>query len=776
MAAVLSPYRLKKAREVYNYFNVFNAISWNLLVGIIITLFALRLGASSTYIGLLGASGYMALFMLPLGKIIARRFSIIGVFSVTWILRSVSMLFAVAAPFLEYSGQRNLALVLIMLGVFLFHILRGIGMIGNNPVLSLLTTGPDRGSYMTQIQIINSLIGMFGSFVIAMVLGLNPPISVFSVLLVAGVITGIISGYIIRNVPEPQGETEGKKMKLLDIFKDAFARNELRHFIFIIFLVALVSGVTRTFVVVYAREVFGHNDGLISLYSVFGGLGFLLAGISIKFLVDRVGAKPLFIVCVIIGFISIIPVIFFPAAAVENMTSAILFMVFLFFMLNFGFLGSEGIAHTYFLALIPGNKMLDFGILYFFIFGIAGAGGAFVAGILLDLFTAAGVIPFISFKILFGIMSVITIAALMMHKKMKSLGSLPVRDALEVIFSARDLRAISILDKLNKAEDSSEEKLLLTELHNTPSPLAVDDLLDMTRSPMLTMRQESITALEKMKSLGEKAEKALVCDIVANPFTTAYLSARILGNHNCETAIPLLRELVFSDDYMLAGESFIALAKMKDEICRPQIEKIILDTDNPRLKIMGAEALGIFHCYESIPVLFDLLRVANPLPYLTDEVVLAASSILDTQKKFYKIMVRYSADNSLADTLAMDEVESSLEYVDSLLKGKRKISAENVTLISGQTGCFGSAVKNFLKENNGKELSQWILDLPQSPTGVKYEDSSAEPQDEFCKSAILKSVLSQAVLDKELNVHNCLRLLIIHWATHILRLWAEKAK
>ena len=182
MSSQLSPYRLGKAREVYNFFNVFNAISWNLLVGIIITLFALRLGASSTYIGLLGSSFYIALFLLPLGKILARRFSIIGVFSFTWVMRSICMILAVAAPFFDYAGHRNTALLLILLGVFAFHAFRGIGMIGNNPVLGELASGPDRGSYMTQIQIINSAIGMFGSFAIAMILGLEPPVFIFSIL------------------------------------------------------------------------------------------------------------------------------------------------------------------------------------------------------------------------------------------------------------------------------------------------------------------------------------------------------------------------------------------------------------------------------------------------------------------------------------------------------------------------------------------------------------------------------------------------------------------
>jgi MFS family permease len=758
MGSQLSPYRLGKAREVYNYFNIFNAVSWNLLVGIIITLFALRLGATSTYIGLLGASFYISLLFLPLGKMLTRRFSIIGIFSFTWIMRSLCMILAVAAPFFDYAGHRKTALFLIMLGVFFFQFFRGIGMIGNNPVLSELAAGPDRGSYMTKIQIINSAIGMFGSFLVAMVLGAEPPIFVFSILLALGVITGVISGYVIKKVPEPQSERDNQKMNLRGIFRDAFSQDALRHFMLILFLVVLVSGVTRTFVVVYAREVFGHSDGLISLYSFFGGMGYLLSGLIVKFLVDRLGAKPLFLVCVITGLVGVIPVIFLPRAAVDNITGAILFLVFLFFMLNFGFLGSEGIAQTYFLALIPAEKILDMGILYFFIFGVAGAGGSFLSGLLVDFFLFIGISPFLSFKILFAVMIALAITALAMQNKMKSLGSLPLKDALEVIVSFRDLRAISLLDKLNRAQDSQEEEFLLTELYNTPSHLAIGGLLERARSPRLATRFEAIRALEKMPHLSKNAEEALMNDCLNNPFTTAYISARILGNNRYTAAVPMLRELAVCEDYMLAGESIIAIAKMKDENFRPEIEKIILNTKNPRLKIMGAEALGLYHNTESIPALLDILRGENPPPYLMDEVILAIASILDTQKKFYRILARYSADNSLAPALAADEVESACEFVNSALNVKKKPFKTDISQITSCAGNFNAAVSGYVKDNDGSGLSRWILQIP----------------DEYCKG-VVKPVLSGAALDADLSVYDCLRLLIVHWAAQALRLWAMKA-
>ena len=263
-----------------------------------------------------------------------------------------------------------------------------------------------------------------------------------------------------------------------------------------------------------------------------------------------------------------------------------------------------------------------------------------------------------------------------------------------------------------------------------------------------------------MHKLGKNAEQALIADITNHPFTTAYISARTLGNHNCKEAVSLLREFSASEDYMLAGESIIALAKMKDTEFRPDVEKIILDTQNPRLRIMGAEALGIYHNYDSVPVLLDILRGKNPPPYVRDEVIMAISEIIDTQKKFYKILSRYSADNSLAVTLALDEAESTIEFVKKSL-GRKKLPKTKTSVISAAAGKFQNAVSCYVKDNSGEELSLWISELA----------------DDISKNTIsVKPVFLDAVLDDDLIVYDCLRLLIVHWAAQELRIWAAMQK
>jgi MFS family permease len=760
MIETLSPYQLRKARDLYNIFNVFNALSWQFLIGNIITLFALRIEATSTYVGIISALLYMSYFFLSLGKLMAKKFSIVGVFSIGWLFRSIGMFPLVLVPFIYSAGHQKTALLLTVLGVSIFHIFRGIGMIGNNPVLSYLASGPDRGAYMTQTQIINSAMGMFGGFIIAMILGRNPPLFLYSIIFAAGIGTGIVSGILIRKTPEPPTEKGEKAMRFFDIFREAVSKPSLRRFVVIFLLMALTSGVARTFIIVYAREVFHQSDGMVSLYAVFGSLGNLMIGLLIKFLVDRIGAKPIFIICVLTGLISMIPIVFFPRGAVDNFTTITLFLTIIFFIINFGFLGAENIAQTYFLGLIPVELMMDMGILYFFVFGVAGASGSFLGGLFLDTLGALGLTPFLSFKLLFIILIVISCLVLFLQRKLIPLGALPFIGALEVMFSFRDLKAISLLDRLNKTSDSEEEEAILEALHDTPSKLAIKGLLHRARSPRLAVRTESLHAMEALKTLGEDAERALMNDIINNPYTTAYISARILGSHGVFSAIPLLRELTSSRDYMLAGEAMIALAKLGDHAFRPHIEAIIARTRNPRLKIMGVESFGIYGSPNSLSMLLDILRSADPPPYLRDEVVLAMASILDIQNQFYPILVRFLEDESQVWTLAKDEAESAFEYYRSVHGGKKNTGkTAKLAHIREQAKNFLSAIFSFINDSNGALLSRWILEIP---------DELTQP--------ISQMVLSETVLDDELMGHRRLKLLIAHWVSHELRFWTNRLK
>ena len=197
----------------------------------------------------------------------------------------------------------------------------------------------------------------------------------------------------------------------------------------------------------------------------------------------------------------------------------------------------------------------------------------------------------------------------------------------------------------------------------------------------------------------------------------------------------------------------IALAKLSDTDFCPQIEKIIQITDNPRLRIMGAEALGIYGSPNSMFNLIDMLRVTDPPMYLRDGIVLAMSAILETQHRFYPILVRFVADPSLFSVLATDEAETAYEFFRSN-SGKKK----DISTLAKQAQNFQPSVLSLVLNNDGRPLSRWILELP------SFEFSK------YPAFEIAKTIFSETLLDDEMNTYKHLHLLIVHWTACQLKI------
>jgi hypothetical protein len=230
MAEALSPARLKAARDSFYVFNVFNAVSFVLLSGSFVTLFALRLGASNALVGLLNSFGYATFFFLPLGKRLVRNRRIVEVFGLGWLFRYLGMLPVLAAPLFAANGQPALAFGLIVVGVALFNVFRGIGLIGNNPVIASLAEGHDRGAFLVNIQIVNNLAGVATSLVVALVLGRRAGPGLYAVFIAGGIAVGVAGALLLLRTPEPEAYRPSTAKSLWKTARAALAEKPFRAF------------------------------------------------------------------------------------------------------------------------------------------------------------------------------------------------------------------------------------------------------------------------------------------------------------------------------------------------------------------------------------------------------------------------------------------------------------------------------------------------------------------------------------------------------------------
>ncbi|MGO8694691.1 MAG: HEAT repeat domain-containing protein [Rectinemataceae bacterium] len=711
--ASLTPASLSRARTSFFTYNGLNAVSFIVLSGSFVTLYALRLGASDALVGALNAFAYGTYFFLPLGKSLVRHRSIVAVFGWAWFYRYIAMLPALAAPIFAARGRPAGAFACLVVAVAAFNILRGIGLIGNNPVLANLASGgpdgrrADKGAFLVNVQIVGSVASLGTNFVVALVIGNDAGPWLFAAAMAIGTVIGIVGSLIlVRDTPEPEGYRPESAVSFVAEAREAFTKKPFRAFIEVLLILSFVAGMARTFLPVYAKDVFAQGDNAIMFYSLVGSLGSIAMGLLTRLLVDRLGAKPLYVIFTAAAALSLVPLALAPgpvgflAAPLE----AAAFLVFANFVSSFGLAGEENAGQTYFFALVEPERTLDLGIVYFLMYGLGGAVGATAGGFVLDFFGAKGLSPSTSYQIFFGSLVLILIYVLIRLNSLIRLGSASVRESLFVMLSVRDLRAFDLLARLDRSADPAEEIALIHDIgaaaSGRSSARAQRALLEYLSSPRFDVRLEAMIALENMPRLDRSAADALMAEVERQPYTTAYVAARILGKAGTRfhgETLPCLRKAAEAEDYMLQSSAITALARLDDRESLSLIERVLARTDNARVRIAAAYALELLRSQGSVPILVSCLRREGRQAFVSDELLLSTASVLGLMPRFYALYTAFIEDEETGIALLTD---AAVERFGNAETEKAKNFAEK----------FRSALDSILAEPpDGRAMNALIL-------------------------------------------------------------------
>jgi HEAT repeat protein len=314
-------------------------------------------------------------------------------------------------------------------------------------------------------------------------------------------------------------------------------------------------------------------------------------------------------------------------------------------MVGIGIPSQDNAGQAYFYSAVKKEQLLDLAVVYYLIYGIFGAVGSASGGIFLDTVIELGASDFAAYRLLFISVLLVSLFAMITAIKLDAPDSATVWESLGVMFSMRDIKAIGLLEQLEKSHSPVDEIHLIKEIggitqrssQRSKASVVERELLPYLSSPRFDVRVEALLALENLNNLTGKAKKALLLEMENNQYTTAYIAARILGSVQCEEAIPLLRKALYSGDYMLQGNAVLALADMKDFESLETIYTLFQNSRNPRFIASAAWAIEQFGQMASIPVLVSVLKYKETPSFVLDEIVLAIAGILDGLNDFYKL-------------------------------------------------------------------------------------------------------------------------------------------
>lgn len=651
----LSYSQKKRGRRLFYLFALFNSFSFLLLSGNIITLYLIRLGASTTIIGVASAFAYISFFFMLLGKIWARSVGVVKTFGLGWLLRYITMLPILLTPF--FLGVDTApAIILAMVGIAGFNVFRGVGIVGQSPVVAALSAGRDRGTFLTGFSIIAQASSILISIAVALFVGPEAPTMRYIVFIAVGLGLGFLSTALVFRLPEPAEAKDSARIALTTGVREVLSDRNTRRFLLSFGIYSFVVGMIRPFLIVYVKQVYGFSDTAALLFTVVASLGAILMGVIAQVVMDRLGAKPLILIFASVFLLSLVAV-----AAIPELSPPLLFFFLgaVFFVSAFGSTGGENAAQAYFYSLVRADAAVNMGIVYFLTLAVGGTLGSPVAGLLIDALNASGRFsPPDVFRIFFAAGGVLTILAILLVTRIHRLGSVSVRSALSVIFNVRDLRAINLVQRLDRTASIGEERTVLRRLRRTGSGVSVDDVISRLNSPSYLIRAEALATLQTMP-VTPAMRRALISVVRTQPFTTAHVAARMIGDRRIGEGRSVLRESLRSEDYVLAAESILSLAKLEDRGAIPEIELLLNVSTNPRLLLLGVVGLKLFASTGSVPVLLRLLAAHDTQAYLADETVLALAGIAEIEDWFFPFYRRFLVDREEA----LDQLEGEIDKV-----------------------------------------------------------------------------------------------------------------
>ena len=669
----LTPRQQRVAQRSFTLFSMLNVISFQLLTGNIIALYALRLGATDLLVGMLYSFIPLGQLLPLVGRIIVRRLGTVRTMGVFWVIRYALMSPILLAPLLARS-ESPIAIWLIAGSVVGFNLARGIAITGHNAIIGAITTEADRGSFLAR----NQLVSHFGTIGTGLAIGLllqeQSPLLLFSLLIGAGIAVGFASTRVIFRFPEPPAPPRGSGF--IRSVARTLRRSGVTRFVLLLGANSFVASMVLPFLVVYVKRVHGLGDNAAMLLAVVGSVGAIVMALVSGFVIDRVGAKPL--MTVFTAILTVTMVLVAVAPPLDTPRAVWIYLGAVFFCATFGANGAASAHTVYYFNLTPRAERLNLGILNFLVTGIPASLGALIGGLVLDRLAAIGLATNDVYRLYYGALVAAYVGILMLTARLERLGAYRVHDLLGIFVSPRQLRALALMHRLKASRTPAREQSLVRRLGDAPSRLVGPELLRSLESPRFAVRTEALDALSDVPANDEIA-RALIAEVEQQPFTTAHKAAELIGRKQIQEGVEVLRSGLTSPDIFLTGKCMMALARLGDSASRSTIEDIFTSTNNPRLLIHGAVALELFGDPGCLAPLLAALERA-PTKYVRDEVILSAAGVLGMADAFYPLYQGFLSERRRGLALVTDFIAERQE--------QRRLPPQTLNLVTAPVAQF----------------------------------------------------------------------------------------
>lgn len=291
------------------WFNIFNAISYNIVTDTPMILLLLRWEASKFYQGTLAA---MMWLMSTMQLVMAPRVEYIGfrkLLLAGWTSRTVILMVVCVLPFVSTPENHALLLWITMICMFFWSLMRGVATTAYQPWIRTLITPQYRGRYFSLEQSVSnlSIAGMLLCWGLVLKHS-NLTDAEYGWIFVVSGIAGWMSIIFLRKVDSPPplpGRPNAES--ILKWMPRVWAENAFRRQIIVTILFYTSIGAFRLYTTVMLKENLNYSENTILFFNASTLMAIVLSAWFWGLLADKFGSRPIMslatrVLAVMLGF------------------------------------------------------------------------------------------------------------------------------------------------------------------------------------------------------------------------------------------------------------------------------------------------------------------------------------------------------------------------------------------------------------------------------------------------------------------------------------------
>jgi HEAT repeat protein/MFS family permease len=612
--------------------------------GSLFVLFLDELGLDKGQIGsllsLLPFLGIIAIFIASTEA----RMGYKRVFILSMAARTTTGILLLITPLVLAQFGPDAVLPFIIITVGAFGLFRATGFTAFYPWLQEQVPDNVRGKYTAIKNSLASLTALVAVLMAGYVLGPDPDLSRFMILIALGVVAGYTSVWVATKIPggapirvDPAEESSARGMV-------AAARDpNFVRYLAGVGLVTLATVPLVSFVPLFMME----DVGLSSDQVVWLQTGTLAGGLAASFLwgwlADRYGSKPVMVYCV--ALLPLLPMgwLLMPRQVALSLYVALALAVGQG-MINTGW--TIGSGRLLFVRVVPMEKRTAYMALYFAWVGIAGGLGQFAGGWLLDL--TAGVegqwrfVSLDSYTILFLLGILLPLVALLLFRRVKADSPVSMRQFAGIFLRGNPFLALESLIRYHRARDERTAVAMTERLGSTRSPLTVEELLEALHDPRFYVRFEAIVSIAR-HGPDPRLTDALIETLEGNEPALSTTAAWGLGRIGDERALEALRRGLTARYRSVQAHCARALGNLGDRSVLPDLLDRLVTEKDAGLQMAFASALGRLGATEATGPLLDLLG-ATHIKDARTEFTLALARLVGEEHHFIQLQRKVGSD------------------------------------------------------------------------------------------------------------------------------------